>query len=151
MTDLHAISEAIQEWARPQAEGRFIIVPTFTLYPSNAAVQVFIDGDRNSFNVSDGGGAIETLMKSGDFREDARPGMKAFARRWGLSVDSHGWIFASNVGSEEVTSIVPLVADCSKQAAEFLLRRHRPTVAQDFRPELDLLIKGDYPFAEGKG
>ncbi len=141
MTDLHAISEAIQEWAKPQEEGGFIVVPTFALYPSNAGVQVFIDGDRNSFSVSDGGGAIETLLKAGDFREDARPGMKAFVRRWGLSVDRAGWIYASNVAADEVTSIVPVVADCSKQAAEFLLRRQRPTVAEDFRPELDRLIK----------
>jgi len=141
MTNLREISEAIQEWAKPQEEGRFIVVPTFALYPSNAAVQVFIDGDRNSFNVSDGGGAIETLLKSGDFREDARPGMRAFARRWGLSVDTSGWVYAPNVSKDEVTSFVPLVADCSKQTAEFLLRRHRPTVAQDFRPELDRLIK----------
>ena len=67
--------------------------------------------------------------------------MRAFARRWGLNVDTRGWIYSANVSREEVTSIVPVVADCSKQSAEFLLRRHKPIVAQDFRPELDRLIK----------
>jgi hypothetical protein len=141
MTEISAISDVIRDWVTPQQEGRFVVVPTFALYPSNGAVQVFIDGDRNSFAVSDGGGAIEAVMQSGDFRADAKPALRSFASRFGLHVDRSGWIVASDVTREEVTSFVSIVADCSKQAAEYLIRRLRPTVGEDFRPALRAIIE----------
>lgn len=131
------IREELESWARPVQVGSHLVVPTFSLYPSNGVVQVFIEGGDATFVASDGGGALETILGAGGHSVRAMRFLKEAARRFGLSVDASGWIHSSPQPVELAVSTISNVAEASRSAAEAMVRHFQPQIHGNFRRELE--------------
>lgn len=134
------VSDEIGRWAMPVHAGTHVIVPTYSMYPSNSAVQVFIEGGANTFVVSDGGGALESIHNAGALQLKAMRYLKDAATRSGLRVSLSGWIYASGVPRKMLTTSISMVAESSKSAADLLLRHFKPDLGRDFRRDLDRVL-----------
>ena len=44
MNALVSVEEALAGWPKPRFDGESVVVPTLCLYPSNAVVNVYVDG-----------------------------------------------------------------------------------------------------------
>lgn len=144
MSILDAVSSEVSKWCQPYEVAPFTVVPTFLLYPSNACVQVFVEGGRDSFVVSDGGGAIDVSLGLGSGKLDATKLLKSAAKEASLNVNSSGWIYAKGANLRSLTSIISVVADCSKSAAEACARSFRPESKSDFRKELEEFLTANF-------
>ncbi|RYH57420.1 MAG: hypothetical protein EON54_11845 [Alcaligenaceae bacterium] len=140
MSILQTVTEEVAAWTQPVQAGQRVIVPTFSTYPSNSVVQVFIEGGQDTFLVSDGGGAIGTLHGAGGGGHDASPlrMLVLQARGKPFRVNKSGWIYMSPVSRAELTYAVGMVAEHSLRMAELLLRNFKPEPHHDFRQDLSL-------------
>ncbi len=141
MTELHFISEAVNAWAAPRQVGPFVIVSTFSMYPSNSAVQAYIEGGAGHFVVSDGGGAIETLMGAGGHKVAGLKLLKDFARSADLKVNGSGWLYSAPTDKDALTSAISMVSETSRSAAEMLIRHFKPAAHSDFRKEVEATLE----------
>ena len=160
MIDLRAISDLIAEWGAPTVLDNYVIVPTFSTYPSNSLVQAFVDGGKDRFVVSDGGGASKVLLGSGSLSRSGQKLLADFIRGTSLKVSDSGWIYMSGVSFGGLTSAISLVTETSRDAAIVLLRHFRPVSVQDFRRDVEIALdrhfrdavqkKGHLPGASNK-
>ncbi len=141
MIDTDQITREIRAWGDPKLMEPYIIIPTFSVYPSNSAVQAFVEGGRDTFIVSDGGGAIKTLLGAGYLGNSGVKMLEDFARGADVKVNHGGWIFHSGVTLKNLASAISLVTEFSREAAEMLIRKFRPQKTFDFRRDLDRVLE----------
>ena len=144
MMDVEKITREILAWGEPKFFDPYIIVPTFSVYPSNSAVKVFVEGGRDNFVVSDGGGALQTLLGAGYMGNSGVKLIQDFLRGMERKVDHDGWIYVSGVTLNELTSAIAIVAQVSRETADMLLRKFKPSKNFDFRHDLDLKLERIY-------
>lgn len=137
MSVLDAVTEQVSNWCRPFEAAPYIVVPTFNIYPSNSCVNVLIEGGANLFVVSDGGGALDVASSLGIGRLDISRVLRSTARAASLKVSKSGWIYQSDATGSELTSVISVVAECSKEAAVACKRSFRPESPFNFRNDLD--------------
>ncbi len=121
--------------------GEYVVIPTFSVYPSNSLVQAFVSGGKSSFIVSDGGGAARTLTGAGAPSGVVAKLLKEFSKASGVKVNSEGWLYVSGVPLDGITSAMTLIIDATLDAAWSLLRRFKPAPIMDFRRDLDMALK----------
>ena len=120
MSAIEIVSEIVAAWSQPRQDGDRILVPTFSYYPSNAMIQICVEGGPDSFIVSDAGGAVDVLHGAGGFDVDAKKLLSNLARRKNLRVSNQGWILAPRIASAQLTGAISEVAETSRNAAELL-------------------------------
>jgi excisionase family DNA binding protein len=128
-----AIAQIVLEWGKPTLSGDRLIVPTFATYPSNSLVQAYVEGGRDRFVVSDGGGALKVVLGMGSASHTVHKLLSSFAKGTSVKVNSSGWIFLGGVTLKNLTSAISIVAEASREAAVLLLKHFNPKPAIDFR------------------
>ena len=136
MSVIEIVTEAVGSWCQPYESAPFVVVPTFHSYPSNACVQVFVEGGSDNFVVSDGGGALQVASTLGLGDLDIEKHLRAAARNGCALVNSSGWIFARGATRDSLTSYVSTIAECSKAAAVSCARHFKPDAKVSFKREV---------------
>ncbi|MBF0332931.1 MAG: hypothetical protein HQL40_04675 [Alphaproteobacteria bacterium] len=141
MTDYGFIAGAVSAWSEPRQVGPYVVVPTFSMYPSNSVVQAYIEGGAGRFVVSDGGGAIDTLLGVGGYKVAGLKLLKDFARLRDLKINTSGWLCSAPAEKETLTSAISIVSDASRAAAEMLIKHFKPVSHSDFRKEIEASLE----------
>ena len=136
---MHALAEARS--CRPIPEG--FLVGTDCLYPSNALVQVEVQGDRR-FVVSDRGGALDTLVSHGVELGNPIRALTPFASARGLKTSNSGAIYATDVSMDTLPLFILMVANASKDVATSILEKHSFSLYKSFKEELRFDIEKRY-------
>ncbi|MBO4227221.1 hypothetical protein [Bradyrhizobium neotropicale] len=150
MTDLERVSEIVSRFMRVRPHGRFAVVPTFSFYPSNAMVKAYVEGEGESFVVSDGGGAIDTLHGAGGYSVEYARFIGSIAKRRRFKLSSEGWLVSPKVDGDGLTGAITETVELSKTCAEILLRHFHVHEAIDFRSALDRQLEGRFHSAVHK-
>lgn len=145
MTPLEAVTIALARWPLPRMEGNAAVVSTMCLYPTNHIVQVHVEGGQDSFVVHDNGGAIDQLRAIGGHDEHPFSLMRAVVRRDGLQVSDLHRIYASNIRLEGLEAAISLVANASRDVADYLVSRYRPTPRRPLGEELEAILNLRFP------
>lgn len=136
---------ALSRWPLPHVEGNAAVVPTHCLYPTNHIVQVHVEGGEGTFVVHDNGGAVDQLRAMGGHDARPLPAIRSVARRDGLKVSDLQRIYVSNVGLDGLESAIALVANASRDAAELLISRFRPSPRRPLGEELEAILNLRFP------
>lgn len=140
MIDHTVIVAAFQDIGTWLRADDFLRVSTHCLYPSNAVVTVTIRGGVNEFVVSDEGGAISEIAGSG-FRERVTDRqIRGIVKAQGLKVEN-GVIYSPAVTMDGLPAAMVLVANASKEIADWALSHLRMTVTRDFKQALTDLLQ----------
>ena len=115
-------------------------VSTQCLYPSNDAVRVIIRGGEDRFVVSDDGGAARQVEIAGAATALTDRQVRALVKSQGLRVQD-GAIFSPEVPLAALPGAIVLVANASKEAADWGLQHARFTVKRNFRSDLATLLE----------
>lgn len=114
-------------------------VSTHVLYPSNGTVSVVVRGGRNTFIISDEGGAVAEMTSAGLGIVLLDQMVKRRVRNRGLSV-SDGAILSPPVSLEAVPAALLLVANASRDIAEWGLSHFSFSTPRNFRKDLAALL-----------
>ncbi len=114
-------------------------VSTHVLYPSNGSVSVVVRGGKNSFVISDEGGAVSELTSAGLGIVLLDPAVKRRVRNRGLNVYD-GAILSPPVSLEAVPAALLLVANASRDIAEWGLSHFSFSYPRNFRKDLAELL-----------
>jgi hypothetical protein len=126
------ITETLGAWNAPRRVGDYLIVPTFSTYPSNSLVQVYIEGCRDRFVVSDGGGAVKTLMGAGSLANSGKKVLSDFVRGNEIRLNPSGWLCLTNISLDGLTAAISVIAETSRDAAITLLKHFKPPRVADY-------------------
>ena len=121
MTLRDIVEQVARDWATATVtvDGG-VRLATHCLYPSNGAVNVRVIGGKDTFVVSDEGGAVDDALASGLSVDRAARMIAGIARRNGLRFED-GAIASPPVPLSDVQAAILLVANSSKQAAHWCL------------------------------
>jgi hypothetical protein len=114
-------------------------VSTHCLYPSNGVVTVLVRGGSNEFVITDDGGAIQEISGSGRLPAGADKTLQRLVKPQGLRV-KNGVIYSPRVSAAGVASAVLLVANASKEVADWALSNIKLKVKRSFRRDLAALL-----------
>ncbi len=114
-------------------------VSTHVLYPSNGSVSVVVRGGKNNFIISDEGGAVSELTSAGLGIVLHDQAVKRRVRNRGLSVYD-GAILSPPVSLEAVPAALLLVANASRDIAEWGLSQFSYSTPRNFRKDLAALL-----------
>src|ERR1700748_2948417 len=116
-----SVEEALGAWPKPRFDGESVIVPTMCLYPSNAVVNVYVDGGDREFVVHDGGGAIEQFHATLGMEPVPKTLIYGSARQRGVTVGKDGSLSIGRVGLDGLAGAIALVASASVDVAYHLI------------------------------
>lgn len=139
MSMLECVNRSISNFYGLQSQGDGVLVNTHCLYPSNGVVQVLVRGTDTSCVVSDEWGAIREIRSAGGFVEFPDKLMRAQAKKYGLLVDS-GNLHTTPVSTSELAGAIAVVANASREIAQWLFKRvkpHRAEFKKSLRDYLD--------------
>lgn len=144
MSMIEIVRESMQFWPPIQAGDGVVVVPTHAVYPSGSVVNTFVQVGRKHAQVSDGGGAFDEILKSGDVGGPILNTLKSRAKRHGLTADNRGWLLSPEAPVEQLPALVALVASASNSCAEFLLNKFKPTKQVDYREEVKAFLNSTF-------
>lgn len=114
-------------------------VATQCLYPSNGSVTVTVRGGLNTYVVSDEGGAAIEIAGTGIEAVVSDRQIRGMMKTQGLNV-SGGAISSPPVGVDALPGAVMLVANASREVAEWGLQHLRWGEKRDFKKALSELL-----------
>ena len=144
MSMIETVCENMQFWPSIQAGDGVVVVPTYSLYPSGSVVNAYVEVGRKHAQVSDGGGAFDEILKSGDVAGPILNTLKNRAKRHGLTVDNRGWLLSPKAPIEQLPALVALVASASNSCAEFLLNKFKPKKQADYRDAVKAFLNSKF-------
>lgn len=140
MIDAKTIIETLSRSVIATQSDDALRVTTHCLYPSNSSVSVLIRGGGRELIVSDDGGAMNELAGVG-FRDRVTDRqIRALVKQQGLKVEN-GAIYSPSVAIDEAGAAILLVANASKEIADWALGHLRFSIARDFKRDLALLLE----------
>ncbi len=110
-------------------------VSTQCLYPSNGGVSVIVRGRGDTFVVSDEGGALDEVAASGRREGGSDKRLRSLVANQGLKV-SGGAIHSPPVSAKALPAAILLVANASKEVADWGLSHIRFAVSRNFKETL---------------
>lgn len=117
---------------------------THCLYPSNAPVRVLVMGAGDSFTVSDEAGAFrEAFLAGGEVDYSDRKFAKAMSAQ-GLHMKD-GVISSPTVSREALPTAIMLVANASKETADWIFEHWKINHARKFKEILKELLRAEFP------
>lgn len=114
-------------------------VATHCLYPSNDTVWVSVRPALGDFVVSDGGRAADQSLVAGVFPPVTDQQVRALVAPQGLDVEK-GEIMSPRVKADRLLAAIMLVANASKEVAQWTLEHTKMKVSSDFRVELAKML-----------
>ncbi len=132
---LNLLSRTVR--ATPTEDG--VRVSTHVLYPSNGTVTVTVRGGDREFCVYDDGAAISEMISAGLRLAVPDRMLRNRVKARGLEV-SKGVIRCPTVPMEALPSAILLVANASRDVAEWALDRLPFRVVRNFRDDLAVLL-----------
>lgn len=131
---------SMQEGFLLHQESDCVRVTTHCIYPSGSLVQVLVRGGENTFVVSDDGAAISEIEAAGAIITNPEKSIRSIARAYGLECDretkstpSTGSIYRPYVDRRGLALAIALVANASKDAADYLFRATKIPRERDFK------------------
>lgn len=140
MSDLDTIKNGLIAMLNVKSLDGGFHVPTQCLYPSNNGVSVVVRGGGDSFIVSDEGGALNEIRGSGIGVRPSDRQVRAVVAQQGLKVRD-GVIYAPPVPLDAVAAAILIVANASKEMADWGLDHLRFSVPRNFRADLAELLE----------
>jgi len=109
-----------------------VCVVTHCVYPSNSFVQVIVRGGETSFYISDEGGAVHEIESAGV--EITKPDklLRNIVSQYGLFIEK-GVIKSRFVEASSIPVVMAIVANASKECAEFLFHHARIKIQRDLK------------------
>lgn len=140
MNTMLAIEKALSQWSSPLVDGNRITLATHCLYPSHSVVRVTVTGGVNHFVVDDGGGAFAELYAAMPAAGDVSKQLLSISKPFGLKANSRGMIYAPPVQTDELLATILLVANASRQAAEYFIEKIKPP-RRNFRAAIEVILE----------
>ena len=113
------------------------------MYPNNGFVRVLVMGAGDSFTVSDEGGAFrEAVLAGAEVDYTDRKFAKAVSAQ-GLNM-RHGVIMSPSVTFEALPMAIALVANASKETADWMFEHWRLTRERKFKDILKTILKVEF-------
>lgn len=144
MTLLETCINACGTWPAATVDGSRVRITTHCLYPSNAAVNVYIEGRKEHFVVHDAGGAVGELAGAGGQIQHPSRLLSPLLVPMGLSVSEDGAIFGQAAPGASLMAVIVLVGNTSKEAADFLIHRHKPP-RRNLNALVEQLLDNEFP------
>lgn len=144
MTHMDFVTEALVPYAIGSERDGIVAVPTQCLYPSLAAVTVYVQGGPKSAIVSDGGRAIDELTACNKEIPDADRFLRRFCEKTGLKA-AQGKIVAPDVNAAQLAAAVAFVANASASAVAYGLDHLKSRPRRDVRTELLSVLRQTFP------
>lgn len=123
--------------------GEAVRVATHCIYPTNGVVQVVVHGGTDTFVVSDEGNAYRELSASGIEINKPDSLVKKLLDERGLSFRD-GVIASPQVNAEALGITIALVANASKEVAEWLFSHSRIKREREFKSVLQQFLKARF-------
>ncbi len=133
------ISEMMQPMTLVTSTDNFVRVSTHCLYPSNGTVSVSVRKHFDLFVVSDDGDAVREVESSGLSVVKIDNRLKHVVKQQGLLVKD-GTIYSPPVPVEAIPAVILLVANASKEAADWMLRNIKWHKQRDFKKDVSNLL-----------
>ena len=138
------LRRGFEEMAEVEAVVDGVQVTTHCMYPSNGLVQVTVRGSPRVVVVSDEGGAVGEAESAGLDLTNRNDGILAhLVAGHGLRVKG-GIIFSGEVPIESASMVVLLVANASKEVAQWLYEHAKIKRPHDFRLLLASFLKATF-------
>lgn len=134
------IRESLNRVLIARATTDHVRVSTHCMYPSNSTVTVAVRGGTAEFVVSDEGGAIDEIAGSGFRDRISDRQIRSMVKRQGLKVEN-GVIYSPVVSMESLPAAILLVANASKELADWGIGHLRMTITRDFKEALASLLE----------
>ena len=145
MTTVDTVRAALAGWPAPRLDAGSVVVPTHCLYPSNGIVHVYVEGGLREFVVHDNGDAYDQLHSMGGHEPVPGHLIRAVVRQNGLLVSDRHSIYLKDVDEAGLAGAIALVANGAKEAAEYLISRHRPAPRRPIKDELEAILTLRFP------
>jgi hypothetical protein len=140
MIDKHIVLESLSRAVVAKVGSDHLRLSTHCLYPSNATVSVVIKGGLDEFIVSDDGGAIDEIASSGVRDRITDRQIRGMVKRQGLKVEN-GAIYSPVVSLSALPAAILLVANASKELADWGTSHLRVVVTRDFKLAVSDLLQ----------
>jgi hypothetical protein len=118
-------------------------VNTHCLYPNNGSVRVLVMGAGDTFFVSDEGGALREATLAGAHIEYTDQKFTKALQSQGLRME-HGVIMSPAVSLEALATAITLVANASKETADWIFEHWRLSRARKFKDLLKELLRIEF-------
>ena len=142
---MEQVREAITEFSQCFEDDQKIAIPTQYLYPSNEFVTVYVAPTRGeSFSVSDGGGALDTLSSHGIQLDEPEKKLASFCTDRALKARG-GIIVTKPLPISALTTGIISVASASRDFARRELRTERSHRRRDLVAAVGHTLEGFYP------
>jgi hypothetical protein len=138
------VSEAMQMIGRIHESSDGIYVTTHCMYPTNAFVSVVIRGGQDTFMVSDEGRAFHEIHSSGTSSHTSDAQVRQLVKAQGLIVE-RGSIRSPFVKREELPVAIALVANVSKEVADWFYTHHKIKRLRDFKKIVKDFLQETFP------
>lgn len=116
---------------------------TQCLYPNNGHVRLLVMGEGETFIVTDEGGAFKEAIEAGANPEYKDIRFQRALKQQGLSMRA-GAINSPKVSLEALPSAIALVANASKETAEWIFEHWRLERTRKFKSLLRQLLKDEF-------
>jgi hypothetical protein len=133
------LREIFSDAIRVTSAGDCLRMTTHCLYPSNNAVAVAVRGGGSEFVISDEGGAMIELSETGFSDRLTDRQLVSFVKPQGLKVRD-GAIYSPRVPREALPGALLLVANASKEVADWGTQHLKFRVKRSFKADLALLL-----------
>lgn len=121
-----------------------VSVKTHCLYPSNATVTVSVRGGPGGYVVMDDGRAMREAAMAGADIPGSLKKYEKIAYKQGLLL-SNGIVKSPQVSAEVVPAAIILVANASKELADYIFSTWKSSNKRDFKESVRLLLSHDFP------
>ncbi len=142
MSFIKTIEKSLNDYAAYVGVGSDVAVPTHCLYPSNKVVSVMISGGPRECVVSDNGGAISELTTSGlllSNKDGHFAHIKDLCKDRGVKF-SQGQVVSPPVPIEGLVSALVMVANASKDIANWGIQSIKPRRKRNMRSEVSRIL-----------
>lgn len=140
LIDAHELRALVYATVKVTAATDALRVSTQCLYPSNDSVRVTVRGGENRFVVSDEGGASKQIGMTGATTSLTDRQVRSLVKSQGLKVQD-GAIFSPEVPLSALPGAIVLVANASKEVADWGLQHLKFSIKRDFRIDLTVLLE----------
>ena len=151
MNTIEIVTGALRDGFKIKPTPDGAVVSTHCIYPSGDLVRVFIRGGESEFVVSDQGGAISEIESAGAILDDPEKAIRNIVREFRLVCDratkkaqSTGTIYMPHVGRDSLAQMIAIVANASKNAAEYLFHTLKIKRDRNFKELLRQLLQSKF-------
>lgn len=141
---LDVIAEGLAPFQGAQAMDNGVSLSTHCLYPNHSSVQVFVRGSGERYYVSDDGGAMREAEAAGAVLGKSDTKFLRLIEKQGL-IMARGVISTPAIQIDMVPAAVLLVANASKEVADFIYSSWRVAKARDFKELVRELLNREFP------